>query len=429
MLSLISINRHKIIFVFFLFIVLSLFLSAKIYGQEKQWVYLHFSDGVVTRSYQDGSIYTHDPRALKVYLSLHYPNSVQAMFSEKADFSGSTWETYIYSLGSNIKEWQFSSSNGIKKLYIRVKDDQGKIAETNIQYTFDTVAPTGGIVLQNKTVGQSQQVVMIGLNAIDDFSQLIDFQISTRNDFYDEVWRPLITTYKLWPYVNVSSWEAEKIIKQKNGQNEIVFVRFRDMAENISNTYQDEFIYDSTPPQVHIEVPASDSLEQTIRIYAYDEFSPLGNMQISNDPLLYEGVKTLPYQEKILWKFDDRRVVWVKIADSVGNYSEPYPVYLASITSPTPNSSWTPVPSVSNFPSPVLTKMPIPTVNPTVAADPKYIEFQNKITALEKKQNQLEQKHDETKNIIENQERKISWLSRTVKSIVSFLKSLFPFWK
>jgi hypothetical protein len=48
---------------------------------------------------------------------------------------------------------------------------------------------------------------------------------------------------------------------------------------------------------------------------------------LSNDPLMIEGVVTLPYTESVAWTFDERRVVWVQVEDSVGNISEPYPAY------------------------------------------------------------------------------------------------------
>jgi len=40
-------------------------------------------------------------------------------------------------------------------------------------------------------------------------------------------------------------------------------------------------------------------------------------------------VVTLPYTDTVTWVFDERRVLWVQVKDSVGNWSEPYPVYAA----------------------------------------------------------------------------------------------------
>jgi hypothetical protein len=59
------------------------------------------------------------------------------------------------------------------------------------------------------------------------------------------------------------------------------------------------------------------------------EGAGLATMRLTNDPLFVEGVVTMPYSEMLTWAFDDRRVVWVQLSDSVGNWTEPYPAYAA----------------------------------------------------------------------------------------------------
>jgi hypothetical protein len=108
-----------------------------------------------------------------------------------------------------------------------------------------------------------------------------------------------------------------------------LYVQYRDWAGNVSEVYSDTYQVDLTPPQLFVEVAPGETLTRTVNIFAYDELAALSLMRLSNDPLLFEGLATLPYSETVTWAFDDRRVVWVQVRDSVGNWTEPYPAYAA----------------------------------------------------------------------------------------------------
>lgn len=394
---------------FLLVVAFFVLLPVETRAQGTPWVYLHFPDEAITKSYQDGRVFTEDPRALKVYVSLHYPNSVTAMFSEKSDFAGAAWEPYIYLVGSNVKEWQFSPEDGVKKLYIRIKDSQGKIEETSIQYTYDTAPPFGGIALSQNSVGPDTLLIDLYLGVNDNLteSNRVGMRIGKTSDLSNSVWQAFSPQYK---------WSIDENDKQVGGDKKKIYVQYRDLAENVSDVYEASYTVDKQPPVIYIEVPPSDKLEQTIGIYAYDELSELGEMRISNDPLLFEGVKEMPYQERVVWQFDARRVVWVQLSDSVGNWTEPYPAYLAPLVSPTGTIL-------------VPTKVPIPTIDPTMAADPRYLEFQQRVADLEKGQQDLKTTNANLQEAIQVQSEKVGTLERLVDSVVAFLKSIFPFWK
>ena len=68
----------------------------------------------------------------------------------------------------------------------------------------------------------------------------------------------------------------------------------------------------SLTPDVIIDIPAGSA-----------------TMRVSNDPMMIDAVVSFPYAQSFEWTFDARRVVWVQVADSVGNWSEPYPGYAA----------------------------------------------------------------------------------------------------
>jgi hypothetical protein len=75
-------------------------------------------------------------------------------------------------------------------------------------------------------------------------------------------------------------------------------------------------------------VAPGETLTRTVTVLAYDELAEVATMRLSNDPLMIEGVVTLPYTPTVTWAFDERRVVWVQLEDSVGNVTEPYPAYM-----------------------------------------------------------------------------------------------------
>lgn len=97
-------------------------------------------------------------------------------------------------------------------------------------------------------------------------------------------------------------------------------------------------------------------LERQISLYAYDELSALSEVRLSNDPLMNQGVVTLPYSDTVSWTFDERRVVWIQVEDAAGNLSDGYPAYAARLSDvPTETPTPTPIPSPTETPVPGAT--------------------------------------------------------------------------
>jgi len=107
----------------------------------------------------------------------------------------------------------------------------------------------------------------------------------------------------------------------------MLYVQFRDGAGNASQVYSTTYLVDTAPPVLYVEVAPGNSLTRTVTILGYDELAGLGQMWLSNDPLMIEDVVSMPYTPTITWAFDERRVILVQLEDSVGNISEPYPAY------------------------------------------------------------------------------------------------------
>jgi hypothetical protein len=91
--------------------------------------------------------------------------------------------------------------------------------------------------------------------------------------------------------------------------------------------YSDTYAVDTTPPVLYVEVAPGATLTRAVTVLAYDELAGVATMHLTNDPLMIKDMVTLPYTPTVEWAFDERRVVWVQLEDSVGNVSEPYPAY------------------------------------------------------------------------------------------------------
>lgn len=235
--------------------------------------------------------------------------------SEQADFAGATWEPY-----TSTKAWQPTGADGAKTVYVRFRDSAGNIsAAANTNFALDRQAPLGGIALDRRIVGPDTITTTVYLGAQDDVSGVADMRVSSDSAFTGAVWRA---------YATDLTW----LLDTGSGNQTTLYVQYRDQVGNLSPVYSDTAKIDTTPPVVYAEATAGSTITRTVRILAYDEFSDLASMRLSNDPLMIENVTTSAYAESVSWVFDDRKVVWVQVKDSVGNWSQPYPVYADSNT-------------------------------------------------------------------------------------------------
>ncbi|MEZ4867551.1 MAG: hypothetical protein R3C14_39860 [Caldilineaceae bacterium] len=257
---------------------------------------------------------------LDVYLIAQDDNSglAQMQIGESANLDSSAWEPY-----DGLVQWTPSGDDGEKQLYARFRDSAGNpSAVYSSTVVIDSHPPLGGINIIEDIIGENAVTVKLYLAAEDNLSSIPAIRLSHDPTFTDAPWQPFAAELT-WP-IQVNENETEKII----------YAQFRDAAGNISQTYSDAVIIDRQPPIMYVEVEPGETLARQVNLYAYDELSSLSTMQLSNDPLMIEAVVTLPYSDTVSWTFDDRRVVWVEVTDSVGNVSEPYPAYAADANEP-----------------------------------------------------------------------------------------------
>jgi len=225
------------------------------------------------------------------------------------DFAEATWQPYAGIVPVTFAE------EGMQTVYVRTRDQAGNAsAVVTDTLIVDTTPPIGNVYPYEEVVGPNSLALTLLLPAWDYASDVSDVRISTLENFGNALWQPYA------PEVTVP-------ISHTGVAQPMLYAQFRDAAGNVSETYTTTYLVDTTPPVLYVEVSPGNTLTRTLNIPVYDDLSRIGEMRLSNDPLFLDDVVTLPYTQTITWGFDSRRVVWVQIADSVGNRSEPFPAY------------------------------------------------------------------------------------------------------
>ena len=154
------------------------------------------------------------------------------IMANEITFSGRTWEEY-----NTSKEWTLTSSNGLKTVYIMVKDRAGK--ESNIysgNITLDTTNPTNLDVSINSDQSYTNSTsVTLTLDASDSYNMKMRFNNSGGN-------------WSNWEsYSQSKSWT----MTDTNG-TKTVFFQVKDLAGNTATAASDDIILDKRSPVISI---------------------------------------------------------------------------------------------------------------------------------------------------------------------------------
>ncbi len=248
---------------------------------------------------------------------------VEMQIGATPDLVNASWEPY-----SAIKAWSPSSGDGKQNVYARFRDAAGNVSDAvENAFVLDTAAPTGSLRVEPATVAADDLNLTLHLNAVDSLSGVNGMRIGTSANLSTADWQPYATSLT-WP-----------LYLTDEEQEGTIYVQYRDAAGNISATYSDYYLVDRMPPVVYVEVQPGDTLTRQVDVLAYDELAYLETIRISNDPLMNDNVVTTAYTDTITWTFDERRVMWVQVADSNGNIAEPYPAYAADTDKQSPGVS------------------------------------------------------------------------------------------
>jgi hypothetical protein len=157
-------------------------------------------------------------------VTLTIPSQVgtaEMQVSNDGGFAGAQWEPY-----SLYKDWQIISYGSYvipRTVYVRFRNTVGSTSGGfSDDIILDVAAPTGSvsIVGVSGSAARNNLAVTLVLSATDDVSGVAGMLISNRSDFVGATWEP---------YATSRTWTL--------GGNNTVYVRFKDNASNVSQTY------------------------------------------------------------------------------------------------------------------------------------------------------------------------------------------------
>ena len=188
------------------------------------------TDGEFGVLINDGELFTNQ---VTVTLTIGAPSLIAEMkLSNNGGFPGVSWESY-----RTYKPWVITElgSHLIPRIiYVKYKDVLGSISATyQDDIIFDDEPPTGSVLIKNRSdqnMVESDTRALI-LSASDDVSGVGSMQICSIDNFSGAYWETFTTTRE---------WEMLG--------GETVYVRFRDNAGNISETYQTVSLYENFLP-------------------------------------------------------------------------------------------------------------------------------------------------------------------------------------
>ncbi|NCC30906.1 MAG: hypothetical protein EOM24_02655 [Chloroflexia bacterium] len=236
----------------------------------------------------------------------------ELQFSEQADFADAVWMAY-----DAQQAWTFEGGDRSGTLYVRSRDRAGNISEVStIPFVLDTTAPYGSVILDNPIISTDTTSVLLYLEAEDNGSGIEALRVSSDPGFGDAAWQP---------YRERVVWTLPTPLPASG----TIYVQFRDEAGNLSEVYAKLYVLDTTAPRLLGSLVDQSSTIPQLSLLIEDDRAGMAWVYLSNDPAMVEGVAEVRYtDEAIPWVFDPRQVVWVMLADAVGNRSEPYAIPL-----------------------------------------------------------------------------------------------------
>jgi hypothetical protein len=270
--------------------------------------------------------------AIPIYVGSNDDNSgiAEIQFSDNLTFTSAVWEPF-----APVKYYTPPDGEGFTTVYARGRDNAGNVSPVvTTTFIYDSQPPEGDVVFDQFSVISDTITDTLYLDAWDNWSDVTDVRISANPAFTDTFWQPY--TYTLVVPLSLTMQTHYTL-----------YAQYRDQVGHVSAIYSDTLLVDTEPPVVYVDVALEDTtltgtlvLSHTlpittpvriVTIYAYDDLSGVTNRYISNDPLMIEGVITLPYTSTVTWIFDESHIAWIQVEDGVGNLSEPYPAYAPEI--------------------------------------------------------------------------------------------------
>jgi hypothetical protein len=228
--------------------------------------------------------------------------------SNTNDFSNSSWIPY-----EEVKKWGLSGEDGEKTVYVKYKDFIGNESESvSDGIILDRKAPTNGSIILNKGADATNNlngIVLASIKAVD----AVKMQVSNTADYNSARWLGYSELNFDWPLAGSDGMKT-------------VYVRFKDRAGNISETYLDSIRLDRQPPikgTVEIDGGARITNNSNKKVKLLLHAEGVKEMRISNN-YRFDDSQWEAYSEIKEWALsgpDGLKTVFVQFRDELGNIS------------------------------------------------------------------------------------------------------------
>ncbi|WPK14036.1 S-layer homology domain-containing protein [Lysinibacillus louembei] len=220
------------------------------------------------------------------------------------------WSTAVWTPIAPVYNWNLSTGDGDKTVYVRFRDKAGNIGTTiGAAIKLDTEAPIGNFTINDGDEWVTDKNVTLSFTEVSPDVEAM--QVSNEAATWSSAWANIASTYN-W---KLSAGDGVKT----------VYVRFKDEAGNISNVINQTIKLDTEAPIGTVVI--NDGDEWTTKTDVTLSFTGVSSdveaMQISNEagiwPAIWEN-STSTYN----WNFsagDGVKTVYVRFKDEAGNIS------------------------------------------------------------------------------------------------------------
>lgn len=260
----------------------------------------------------NGEKFTNDPQGLTDLKILYDGDDVAGMqISNKPNFD----DVQLIPVKSELSDWQLSEGDGVKTIFLRLKDKAGNYSDIitdNVK--LDRAPPQNcEITINNgkEWLFNENKKVALSLLATD----VEMMMISNDEAFSNASWQPFKTAI---------SWTLEG----PEGKHQ-VFAKYKDAAGNVSEVVSASIKSDFHPPKVNLfaingdEKYTNNAQKQVILKADVEEAV---SMAIANEPITPESAWE-PFQsekEWILSNEDGPKTVYARFKDEAGNVTEEF---------------------------------------------------------------------------------------------------------
>jgi hypothetical protein len=184
------------------------------------------------------STLTRNP-VITVDLSAEAVDIVEMRIANESSFTGVAFSSAL-PLANNAKSFTLSGGDGVKSVFVEIKDDAGNVTQLSRDITLDTTAPLApAITLKDGDLFSRLTALPLALTVIaqpDDGALQVAIDINGDADFADVGDIAFTTTFP--GSVNLTAGEGLRT----------VFAKFRDLAGNETIVVNDQITIDTSPP-------------------------------------------------------------------------------------------------------------------------------------------------------------------------------------